>query len=296
MDPLEKIKRLILSSKIDFKSEFKKFINETGNGMANQFEFRNMIKKLDLGLTNIEIEDIISKSGITSDGYINLIDFYKYITDENKNLLISKKHIMQILREVKQLIYKYYSNPRLAFELNDSDIQGTMDFDKFKKIIHDVYKRESKPVLTYPVMKYLYDYIDIRKDGIIDLNEWNKVFAVSEGKLDYENAKPQKIQILREWETSRDIIEIYKLIARNKKLIRDRVKLYTLGSNVTLINANNLINILKNVLGRIRLSQTQWKMIVSLGDKDKSGLIDFDAFIKVIEATSKLEKSHPIQK
>ena len=145
-------------------------------------------------------------------------------------------------------------------------------------------------------MKYLYDYIDIRKDGIIDLNEWNKVFAVSEGELDYENAKPQKIQILREWETSRDIIEIYKLIARNKKLIRDRVKLYTLGSNVTLINANNLINILKNVLGRIRLSQTQWKMIVSLGDKDKSGLIDFDAFIKVIEATSKMEKSHPIQK
>jgi Ca2+-binding EF-hand superfamily protein len=296
LDPLEKIKRLILSSKIDFKTEFKKFINESGNGMANQFEFRNMIKKLDLGLTNIEIEDIINKSGITSDGYIDLVDFYKYITDENKNLLISKKHIMQILREVKQLIYKYYSNPRLAFELNDSDIQGTMDFDKFKKIIHDVYKRESKPVLTYPVMKYLYDYIDIRKDGIIDLNEWNKVFAVSEGKLDYENAKPQKIKILREWETSRDIIEIYKLIARNKKLIRDKVKLYTLGSNVTLINANNLINILKSVLGRIRLSQTQWKMIVSLGDKDKSGLIDFDAFIKVIEATSKLEKSHPIQK
>jgi Ca2+-binding EF-hand superfamily protein len=296
LDPLEKIKRLILSSKIDFKTEFKKYINESGNGMANQFEFRNMIKRLDLGLTNIEIEDIINKSGITSDGFINLIDFYKYITDENKNLLISKTNILQILKEVKQLIYKYYSNPRLAFELNDSDVQGTMDFDKFKKIIYDVYKRESKPVLTYPVMKYIYDYIDIRKDGIIDLNEWNKVFAISEGKLDYENAKPEKIQILREWETSQEIIEIYKLIARNKKLIRDRVKLYTVGSNIIKIHANNLIDILKNVLGKVRLSQTQWKMIVSLGDKDKSGLIDFDAFIKIIEATSKMERSHPIKK
>ena len=296
LDPLEKIKRLILSSKIDFKTEFKKYINESGNGMANQFEFRNMIKRLDLGLTNIEIEDIINKSGITSDGFINLIDFYKYITDENKNLLISKTNILQILKEVKQLIYKYYSNPRLAFELNDSDVQGTMDFDKFKKIIYDVYQRESKPVLTYPVMKYIYDYIDIRKDGIIDLNEWNKVFAISEGKLDYENAKPEKIQILREWETSQEIIEIYKLIARNKKLIRDRVKLYTVGSNIIKIHANNLIDILKSVLGKIRLSQTQWKMIVSLGDKDKSGLIDFDAFIKIIEATSKMERSHPIKK
>ena len=285
LDPLEKIKRLILTSKIDFPSVFKKYIEESGNGMANQFEFRNMIKRLDLGLTNIEIEDIINKSGITSDGYINLVDFYKYITGENKNLLISKINIMQILKELKQLIYKYYSNPRLAFELNDNEIQGTMDFDKFKKIIHDVYTRESKPVLTYPVLKYIYDYIDVRKDGVIDLNEWSKVFATSEGKLDYEQAKPEKMKILREWETSREIIEIYKLIARNKKLIRDKVKLFTVGSNVMLINANNLIDILKNVLGKLRLSLTQWKMIASLGDKDKSGLIDFDAFIKIIEAT-----------
>jgi Ca2+-binding EF-hand superfamily protein len=296
LDPLEKIKRLISSSKNEFKAEFMKYINESPNGMANQFEFRNMIKRLDLGLTNIEIEDIINKSGLTSDGFINLIDFYKYITDENKNLLISKTNILQILKEVKQLIYKYYSNPRLAFELNDIDVQGTMDFEKFKKIIYDVYKREAKPVLTYPVMKYIYDYIDIRKDGIIDLNEWNKVFAISEGKLDYEYAKPEKIKILREWETSKEIIEIYKLIARNKKLIRDKVRLFTVGSNVMKIHATNLIDILKNVLGKIRLSQTQWKMIVSLGDKDKSGLIDFDAFIKIIEATSKMERSHPIQK
>ena len=184
----------------------------------------------------------------------------------------------------------------MAFELNDNEVQGTMDFDKFKKIIHDVYKRESKPVLTYPVMKYIYDYIDIRKDGIIDLNEWNKVLAISEGKLDYENAKPEKIKILREWETSKEIIEIFKLIARNKKLIRDKVRLYTIRSNSMLIHANNLIDILKSVLGKVRLSYTQWKMIVSLGDKDKSGFIDFDDFINVIEATSKMEKSHPVQK
>ena len=295
LDPLEKIKRLILTSKIDFVNVFKRYINESGNGMANQYEFRNMIKRLDLGLTNIEIEDIINKSGLTSDGYINLVDFYKYITGENRNLVISKLNIMQILKELKQFIYKYYSNPRLAFELNDNEIQGTMDFDKFKKIIHDVYTRESKPTLTYPVLKYIYDYIDVRKDGVIDLNEWSKVFATSEGKLDYEQAKPEKMKILREWETSREIIEIYKLIARNKKLIRDKVKLFTVGSNVMLINANNLIDILKNVLGKLRLSQTQWKMIVSLGDKDKSGLIDFDAFIKIVEATSKMERSHPVK-
>ena len=75
LDPLLKIKKLILSSKIDFKKEFLNIIKESNNGMANQFEFRNIIKRFDIGLTNIEIEDIIHKSGMSSDGKINLVDF-----------------------------------------------------------------------------------------------------------------------------------------------------------------------------------------------------------------------------
>ena len=59
-------------------SLFKRYINESGNGMANQYEFRNMIKRLDLGLTNIEIEDIINKSGLTSDGFINFYNGFLF--------------------------------------------------------------------------------------------------------------------------------------------------------------------------------------------------------------------------
>lgn len=66
--------------------------------MANQFEFRNIIKKLDIGLTNIEIEDIIHKSGMGSDGKINLVDFYYYIIDENRNIVISKKTCFRTIK------------------------------------------------------------------------------------------------------------------------------------------------------------------------------------------------------
>ena len=294
LDPLEKVKRLILSSKINFKKEFKEIIEKSGNGMQNQFEFRNTIKKLDLGLTNIEIEDIIHKSGLNNDGLINLVDFYKYITEENKNLVISKKHVLEQIKEIKQLIYKYYTNPRLAFELNDIGIKGKIDFDKFKKIVYDIYARENKQVPSYSVMKYVYDYIDVRKDGVIDLNEWNKIFAKAEGKLDITEAKPSQIKILREWETSNDIIEIYKLISKNRKLIKDKVKLFTLNNQSMLIKTENMIEVLKNVLNKIRLSQTQWKMIVSIGDKDKSGMIDFNTFLSVIETSSKMATSHPV--
>ena len=300
LDPLEKIKRLILSSKYDFEKKFKENIILSGNGLANQFEFRNMIKELNLGLTNIEIEDIISHSGMTRDGYINLVDFYRYITNEDQNLKISKEHILAQLKEIKQLIYKYYTNPKLAFELNDKEIKQQIDFDKFKKIIYDIYKRESKQCPNYPMMKYVYDFIDIRKDGIIDINEWNKVFAITEGSLDIK-ASQTKLKQLREWETSNDISNIYKMIARNKKAIKDKVKLFTMGrsgvnGNGMVILSDNLVDILKNVLGKIRLSNTQWKMLVAIGDRDKSGMIDFDMFMNVVDTSSKMERSHPLPK
>ena len=296
LDPLEKVKRLILSSKIDFRKEFKEIIKESSNGMANQFEFRNIIKRFDIGLTNIEIEDIIHKSGMGSDGNINLVDFFNYINDENKSLKVSKKHVLEQLKEIKQLIYKYYSNPRLAFELNDKDILGKIDFDKFKKIVYDLYKREVKQGPSYAVLKYVYDYIDIRKDGIIDLNEWNKIFAGAESKLDISPAEvlPRQMNILRKWETSDDIIEIYKIISKNRKLIKDKVKLFTIEPNCMLIRANDMIYVLKDVLNKIKLSQTQWKMIVSIGDKDKSGIIDFNTFISVVDTSARMVASHPV--
>ena len=264
--------------------------------MANQFEFRNIIKRFDIGLTNIEIEDIIHKSGMSSDGKINLVDFYNYIIDENKNLVFTKKHVLEQIKEIKQLIYKYYSNPRLAFELNDIQLKGKMDFDRFKKIIYDLYKRELKSCPPYSVLKYVYDYIDIRKDGLIDLNEWNKIFSRAEGKLDLPSdiVSSRQLNILRQWETSNDLNEIYKMISKNRKIIRDKVKLFAIDPIAMLIKENDLIYVLKDVLGKIKLSQTQWKMIVSIGDRDKTKIIDFNTFINIIESSTKIGLKHPV--
>ena len=55
-----------------------------------------------------------------------------------------------------------------------------MNFEKFKKFVIDLYKRESKPEPNYSLMKNAYEYIDLRKDGLIQMNEWLKVFTVVE--------------------------------------------------------------------------------------------------------------------
>ena len=294
LDPLYKLKRLILSSKIDFRTECENLINysQPNNGQINQFEFKNFIKRLNLGLTNIEIEDIISKSGVTYNGFINIYEFYKYITDTELNLSISDKNIIENLKQLKQYIYKYYNSPRFAFEMNDRDKKGYLDFEQFKRIMYELYYKERIPVPNYPVMKCVYDYVDVRKDGIIDLNEWNRVFAITESNLDV--IKGPKSEYIRDWEGSEEIDEVYKLISKNKKIIKDKVKLYTIRTSSDLfIQENHLIDILINVLGRIRISYPQWKMIVGLGDTQRNGVIDFNAFIKAIDSYTKVKNSHP---
>ena len=294
LDPLEKIKRIIISSRIDFKKECEKFISciKGKNGVINQHQFRNFIKKLNLGLSNIEIEDIINKSGKTYDGYINLEEFYKYITNKEINLEITERHIIEILKQIKQYLYKYYNNPRIAFDINDQMKRGYIDFEIFKRLIYELYFKERQKEPNYPLMKAIYDFIDVRKDGVIDSNEWNKVFSITESNLDV--IKGPGSQPVRDWEGSEELADIYKLISKNKKIIEKKAKLYNMKTTSNmLIQENNLIDILIHVLGSIRLSYPQWKMIVSLGDTERRGIIDFNAFITAIDSYANMWQSHP---
>ena len=49
--------------------------------------------------------------------------------------------------------------------------------DTFNKLIVELYKKENS-VQTPPnnIIKSIFEYIDIRKDGILDINEWSKSF------------------------------------------------------------------------------------------------------------------------
>ena len=289
LDPLNKIRKLIRSSKVNFKDEFHKLMKKT-DGKANIFEIKNMIRNLGLGLTNIEIEDILHKSGLLSEGYINLIDFYDFITSESRSTYIYKRNITEALKDLKQLIIKYYTNPFLAFELNDTSNKKLMDFETFKKIIIDLYKRELRTFSPppYSLIKSMYDYIDIRKDGIIDMNEWSKTFCDIEGRLDVENNKNND---LRKWEKSHNILEIYKVISKNEKIIREKVKENSISDIYTIIHADNLIKILKEIFSKIHLSHTQWRMIVSIGEEIGLGLINFETFIKIVKMSSRISNS-----
>ena len=297
VDRLEKVRRVIVSSpNQNYIDKMKKFLDEhkiTG-GICNEFEFKNMLKNLYLGLTNVEIDDIIRKTGKTYDGKLNMNDFFKFVTSKDKNINKAANNLNQTLAEIKQLLYKYYSNPKLAFTFIDSSQSNLMDFDKYRAIITELYRREDRPMPNFALLKNTYDFIDLRKDGMIDMVEWTNAFGAMKGKLDAikpRNAQHKRqLNKLRKWETSNDVINIYKEISKNRKYIAHNIKESVFGHNCTIIHEDNLIKVLKELFPYYKLTNTQWKMIVEIGDKDTQGFINFDTFIKLVENCAKREE------
>ena len=81
------------------------------------------------------------------------------------------------------------------------------------------------------------------------------------------------------------------MINRNRKIIRDEAKNLIINKNI--INSENLIAILETVLVGVKMSKTQWKILVAIADKDRNGLIDFELFLTLASNSSKLVMSHP---
>ena len=283
--PLYKIKRIISSSPdINLIRSVRDFMNrfKENNYICNEFQFKNLIRELNIGLTNIEIEDILKRSGKTYNGLINIKDFYKYVITKDKLKSKIGDSISIILSDFKQLLYKYYSNPKLAYIFHDKNQTNKMDFTKFKSIIIELYTKEKKPIPNCVILKNCYDYIDLRKDGVIDLVEWCNIFSKITGKLDLlkglENKK--EFKELKRWEVSDGINDIYKNIYKNRKMISLRAKNVCFGS---FIQVDTLINILKENLPNFKLTNTQWKIIVEVGTKNNKGFIDFDSFMNVVD-------------
>ena len=304
-DPFNKFKRIINSTKYDVNSFFEEAIKENSNNpYVNKTKLKHILKKLNIGLTNLEIEIIIQKLSkeISSDlgEKINLRKLLNIINDEYNltDLGLGIKIINNKISEIKSLIYKFYGNPLLCFQIVDVDQSGVIDFQKYRNMIIDLYTRNEQEIPNFALIKNTFDTIDLRKDGIIDYNEWAKAFSMVNGKLDlaYEKFSNNINELntiknykneLRQWENSDDIQSKYFLIYKNRKQIKNK-----LVDNNLIINKfgkqyvinDNLILIIQKMLPNCKLSRIQWKMITSLGNSPNiDNVVCLSDFFRLIE-------------
>ena len=295
-DVLTKFKRLITSAGFDTKKFFNNMKSKAQSaGKINKYVFRDMIKDLDLGFTHLEIEEIINQVCMSRDGWININDFIKFANTPIKILNQPSQNIKAFLSKLKQLIYKYYSTPKLAFTINDGNKNGVLDFNEYQSMICDLFRRESLNEPNFALIKNSFDFIDQRKNAVLELNEWIRTFSQIKSDLDISEVNEMKLQQLREWECSNNLEKIYNEINRNRKLLKDYAKMYMItdGTGKNIIQINNLIEVLKKILPRTQLSRTQWKMMVRIADKQGTGMVDLEAFLKVTEQSARLMNQQP---
>ena len=323
-DPLLKLKRILASSKYDLNSFFETISLKCPNNnfIINKYQFKHIIKELNLGLTIIEIDQIFQKlDKVSYNGNINLKNFVKLLFNQDPILQQGKENISKLIEEIKSLIYKFYSNPIICFQNNDLSHMGKIDFEQFKNIIYDMYYRNEQTFPNFTQIKNAFDACDLRKDGIIDINEWCKAFASYNGRLDpytedisnglefydkkfksnnnfqLKNKTEHNRKVLREWENSGDISKIYKFIHQNRKYIKNKIiekNLIIKSKNGDFIHPDNLMKILQDLMPNSILSKTQWKMIVNIGkSKNFESLIDINNFFRLIEITANNLDTHP---
>ena len=162
-------------------------------------------------------------------------------------------------------------------------------------MICDLYRRDSLNEPNFALIKNSFDFLDQRKNGVLELNEWIRTFSQVKSDLDIKETNEMKLQQLREWECSNNLEKIYNEINRNRKLLKDYAKMYMItdGEGKASIQINNLIEVLKRILPRTELSQTQWKMMVRIADKQGIGMVDLDMFLKIVEQSARNMNQQP---
>ena len=60
-----------------------------------------------------------------------------------------------------------------------------MTYDQFTQMVTKLSQLAREDVPSFPLIKDMFDFIDIRRDGIIDQNEWMQSFRLIEVTLFY---------------------------------------------------------------------------------------------------------------
>lgn len=269
-DPLKRLQGLIKASPCNIEEVFKNFdIDDSGKLSAS--EFRKALRKLSLGLSARDIDMVMSRIDTNNDGQIDVLEFKKNfkISDTEKYTSGLAQSRIQKMRENMN---HYMLSPKDAFSQFDPERSGVLDFNKFSLLVNRLCEVSGEAVPVFSVLKDLYDIIDIRKDGVIDLREWLNTFKGESKTL----------------EDSKEFEEITKTIARNRKLLQITFDAMCKNGRVEIQQAKDILG---SVLRNIRISEEVWTRII--GCAVREGTVDYRFLLDIYKDRAMAKQWHP---
>jgi len=79
---------------------------------------------------------------------------------------------------MKENMVLYMTSASDAFRMFSKHKKGFLTFKEFEQLVHKLcaYSQEKMSRPNYPVLKDMFDAVDIGKDGLIDFKEWTSTF------------------------------------------------------------------------------------------------------------------------
>ena len=270
-EPLKRLQALIRASPYSIEEIFKE-MDKDNNGTLSLIEFRNAMRKLNIGLSAKDIDGLLARIDTNNDGQIDWQEFQKqFKTSETETHI--KASCQQRLNFLRTNMNHFMLSARDAFNQFDTERSGKLNFNNFAAFVQRISELAREPAPAFPVIKDLFDIIDIRKDGVLDMREWLNTFKEAE-----KNS----------WEDSKQYEEICRLIARNRKVLLDMFDQVGRGGKVEFEKAKD---VLVSVFEKIKLGEEQWRKV--LGVALKEGLVDYRMFVDVYKQRCTSAQQHP---
>lgn len=115
-DVFDKIKLLIKQSGFSLIEVFQKFDNNN-NGMISQKEFKQAMKSCNIGLTDMDIQKIMSRLDANNDDQISYQEFASYLKDDKRLAERMNVRANNKISSLKQQIIQHMVSPTEAFKM-----------------------------------------------------------------------------------------------------------------------------------------------------------------------------------
>lgn len=270
-DPLKRIQALIRASPYSIEDIFRE-MDKDNSGTLSLIEFRNAMRKLNIGLSAKDIDGLLARIDTNNDGQIDWQEFQKQFKSSETESHI-KASCQQRLNFLRTNMTHFMLSARDAFNQFDPERTGKLNFNSFTALVQRVSELAREPAPSFPVIKDLFDIIDIRKDGFLDMREWLNTFKEAE-----KNS----------WEDSKQYDEICKLISKNRKILQDTFDQVGRGGRVEYEKSKE---VLSTILNGIRLNEEQWRKLVGVASRD--GFVDYRTMLDIYKQRYTSSQQHP---
>jgi Ca2+-binding EF-hand superfamily protein len=272
VDPIKSFSKIVQVSPLTLEQLFKE-IDQDSSGKISQIEFRNAIRKLNLGLTSRDIDNIICRVDSNNDGQIDWQEFvskFRRTEADDRIKAISRTR----LDKLRDLMFAYMLSPKDAFRQADQDRSGHLDYPAFSGLVNKLYSLGGEPAPSFTVVKDLFELIDIRSDGVLDIKEWLNSFR----KAEQAN-----------WEDVQEFEAVSFMISKHRKLLL--LTFNQIAESAGSVSVTSAKEILSSSLRELKLTDQQWDRI--LRPAVHGSIVDHRAFLDIYKARATTASQHP---